>query len=53
MMMERLWIRNVRIFDGSGAPWQWGELLVEGSTIKAMGKSTPPRRRFSMVKAII
>ena len=40
--MERLWIRNVRIFDGSGAPWQWGELLVEGSTIKAMGKINAP-----------
>jgi len=36
--MDSLLIRNVKLLDGSGAPWQWGELLVEGDTIKAMGQ---------------
>ena len=36
--MDRILIRNVKLLDGSGAPWQWGELLVEGDTIKAMGR---------------
>lgn len=30
-------IQNVRIMDGSGAPWYRGSVLVEGDKIKAMG----------------
>ena len=35
--MQRILIRHVRLLDGSGAPWQWGNILIEGSKILAMG----------------
>lgn len=35
--MQRIFIRQVRLLDGSGAPWQWGNILIEGSKILAMG----------------
>ncbi|MCE5196332.1 MAG: amidohydrolase family protein [Negativicutes bacterium] len=35
--MSELLIRNVRLLDGSGAPWQRGSLLVQNGKIAAMG----------------
>ncbi|HZW48663.1 MAG TPA: D-aminoacylase [Bacillota bacterium] len=35
--MSEILIRNVRLLDGSGAPWQRGSLLLQNDKIAAMG----------------
>ena len=31
-------IKDARIIDGAGGPWIWGDIAIEGDTIKAMGR---------------
>ena len=42
--MYDLLIQNVRLIDGTGAPWTWGSLAVRDGKIAAVGAVEGPAR---------
>lgn len=43
-----LLLRNVRVIDGSGAPWYRADVAVRGDTIAAIGRGLPGRARRTL-----
>lgn len=46
--MHDLIIRNAKIYDGSGAPWFWGDLGVNDDKIAAVGTLTEERAQVDI-----